>query len=103
MCTSSAFRWDCRRARPARACHADDRAEPIDERGGRLARRATASPTASMAEQPVGVDGRYGNCPPAQAASVATRTKVVLGGRQPDPVFERIHRGGRCETFAHEE
>ena len=57
-----------------------------------------------MAEEPVGVDGRRGDglAHPRRKCG-HTGSEVVLGGRQPNPVLERVDRSRRRNALADEQ
>ena len=85
---------------PSRAPHqvvsADDGAEPVDERGGQRPLHRRQGHPRPRAEQPVGVHGRRDQHQPGPGGERGhSRTQVVLGGGQADPVLERVDRGRR--------
>ena len=74
---------------------ADDRAEPVDQRGGqRTLHRRERHPSPPVAQQAVDVDVRRGG----RVAGPGRERRdpgaeVVLGRGEPDPVLERVDRG----------
>ncbi len=107
MCTSSAFRVGLPPGHARRTSVSRPTTAPNRSTSAAASARSTGDkrhPAPTMPEQPVGVDGGCGDGLAGTGRERRdARTKVVLGGRQADPVLERVDRRWGRETLAHEQ